>query len=92
MTVLPRIGLLLLLRKNFLAENIKNTRFEGIVQLGISSGRIELDNNIFKTCGIYSSNINNCEIGNDVFISDVKDLSNYIVEENVAIIMSDQLQ
>ena len=85
MTALRRNGLLLLLRKGFSPENIKNTRFEGIVKLGISAGRIELENNIFKTCGIHSSTIKNCEIGNHVFISDVKDLSNYIVEENVAI-------
>jgi len=72
-------------KEGFSPENIKNTRFEGIVQLGISTGRIELENNIFKPCGIHRSTINNCEIGNHVFISDVKDLSNYIVEENVAI-------
>jgi len=72
-------------KEGFSPENIKNTRFEGIVKLGISTGGIELENNIFKTCGIYSRTINNCEIGNHVFISDVKDLSNYIVEENVAI-------
>ena len=72
-------------KEGFSPENIKNTRFEGIVKLGISAGRIELENNIFKTCGIHSSTIKNCEIGNHVFISDVKDLSNYIVEENVAI-------
>jgi hypothetical protein len=69
----------------FSPENINNTRFEGIVKLGISSGSIELENNIFKTCGIRSSTIRNCEIGDNVLISDVKDLSNYIVEENVAI-------
>ena len=72
-------------KEGFSPENLKNTRFEGIVKLGISTGRIELENNIFKTCGIHSSTINNCEIGNHVFISDVKDLSNYIIEENVAI-------
>ena len=72
-------------KEGFSPENINNTRFEGIVKLGISAGRIELENNIFKTCGIHSSTISNCEIGDHVLISDVKDLSNYIVEENVAI-------
>ena len=71
--------------EGFSPENIRNTRFEGKVKLGASSGIIEVEKNIVKPCGIYNSYISNCEIGKNVFISDVKNLKNYIIEEDVAI-------
>jgi len=71
--------------EGFSPENILNTRFDGNIKLGINSGTIEVEKNITKTCGIYSSFISNCEIGDHVYISDVKNLSNYIIEGNVVI-------
>jgi hypothetical protein len=71
--------------KGFSPENILNTRFEGYIKLGIYSGTIEIEKNISKTCGIYNSFVSNCEIGDHVYISDVKNLSNYVIEGNVAI-------
>jgi hypothetical protein len=71
--------------ERFSPENILNTRFDGSVKLGIYSGTIELEKNISKKCGIYNSFISNCEIGDHVYISDVRNLSNYIIEGDVAI-------
>lgn len=71
--------------EGFSPENIINTRFDGDIKLGIYSGTIEVEKNISKTCGIYNSFISNCEIGDHVYISEVKNLSNYIIEENVVI-------
>jgi hypothetical protein len=71
--------------KGFSPENIINTRFEGKIKLGIYSGAIEVEKNISRTCGIYNSFVSNCEIGDHVYISDVKNLSNYVIEGNVAI-------
>jgi hypothetical protein len=71
--------------EGFSPENILNTRFEGYIKLGIYSGTIEIEKNISRTCGIYNSFVSNCEIGDHVYISDVKNLSNYVIEGNVAI-------
>ena len=71
--------------EGFSPENIINTRFEGNIKLGIYSGTIEVEKNISRTCGIYNSFISNCEISDYVYISEVKNLSNYIIEGNVVI-------
>jgi len=72
-------------KEGFSTENIINTRFEGNIKLGIYSGTIEVEKNISRTCGIYNSFISNCEISDYVYISEVKNLSNYIIEGNVVI-------
>jgi len=71
--------------EGFSPENIIHTRFEGNIKLGICSGKIEAGKNISKTSGIYYSFISNCEIDDHVYISEVKNLSNYIIEGNVVI-------
>lgn len=72
-------------REAFSPKNIRNTRFEGTIKLGAFLDVIEVENGISKKCGIYNSSIRNCEIAGNVYISDVKNLTNYIIEENVAI-------
>ncbi len=72
-------------KEEFSCNNIRNTRFEGKIKLGISSGTIELEKGISKKCGIYNSYIRYCEIADNVLISEAKNLINYIIEENVAI-------
>ncbi len=72
-------------KEEFSSANIWYTRFEGIITLGIYSGAIEADNGISRKCGIYNSHIRDCEIADNVLISDVKNLTNYIIEENVVI-------
>lgn len=71
--------------ETFSAQNIRNTRFEGSVKLGDLSGSIPVDKDSSWKCGIYNSCLYNCEIGDNVFISDVKRLSNYKIETDVLI-------
>lgn len=72
-------------KDGFVPDNIRNTRLEGTIKLGIYNGKTELEENASVTCGIFNSNICNCEIADNVYISDVKNLSNYIIEPDVAI-------
>jgi hypothetical protein len=72
-------------KEGFSPDNIFNNRFEGNIKLGNCSGMIEVEKNTSKTSGIYNSFVSNCEIGDQVYISEVKNLSNYIIEGNVAI-------
>jgi len=72
-------------KEGFSPGNILNSRFEGSIKIGSVSGYIEIEKNISKKCGIYNSFLCNCEVDDQVFISDVKNLSNYLIESNVAI-------
>jgi hypothetical protein len=72
-------------KQGFSAKNLRNTRFEGKIKLGILSGIIEEPDGSPKSCGIYNSNIRDCEISDNAYISDVKNLTNYFIAENVAI-------
>ncbi len=69
----------------FVADNIRNTRFDGINHLGVFSGMVEVEKGIFKRSGLYNSYVSHCRIGSQVYISEVKSLVNYDVEENAAI-------
>lgn len=72
-------------KEGFRPEAIFNTRFYGNIKLGIFSGTIEVEKGITKKCGIYNSHIRDCEISDGIYISEVKSLANYLIEENVAI-------
>jgi hypothetical protein len=72
-------------KEGFTTGNIRNTRFEGKIKLGVYSGNIEVEKALSRKCGIYNSYIRNCEIADSVYISEVKNLANYIIEENVVI-------
>ena len=69
----------------FSALNIRNTRFEGKIKLGIISGTISGEGGLLRNCGIYNSYIRNCEISDNVYISEVKNMSEYSVADNVVI-------
>ena len=69
----------------FSAKNIRNTTFEGKITLGIFSGVIKEDDGILKECGIYNSYIRQCEISDNAYISEVKNLTNYFIAENASI-------
>lgn len=71
--------------EGFDPSTIYNTRFYGKVKLGRLSGKIRIEEGVEKECGIYNCCISNCEIGEGVYIADVKDLSNYRIEHDVAI-------
>jgi hypothetical protein len=75
----------LTVNEHFSSVNIHHTRFEGKIRLGSFSGSIEAGKGIEKKCGIYSSYIRDCEIADRVYISGVRNLTNYTIDENVAI-------
>jgi hypothetical protein len=72
-------------KEEFSCGNIWFTRFEGTITLGIYSGIIEVEKGISRKHGIYNSYIRHCDIEDNVLISDVKNLANYIIEKNVVI-------
>ncbi len=69
----------------FSADNIRNTRFEGKIALGCFSGTLRGEDGQSRKCGIYNSFLRDCELADNVYISDVKNLANYIIAENVYI-------
>ncbi|NMC37616.1 MAG: DUF4954 family protein [Bacteroidales bacterium] len=64
---------------------IHNTRFYGNVTLGRLSGKISIEEGIEKDCGIRNCSISNCEIGDNVYLADVKDISCYRIESDVSV-------
>ena len=71
--------------ENFSPANIKNVNFSGDITLGSFEKLIQLAGGIEKPSGIYNSSIHNCTIENDVYISNVNALSNYIIKKDVLI-------
>ena len=72
-------------KDGFSTSSVINTQFEGKVKLGTFSGKVELEPGISKPAGIRNSYIENCEIGDNSYISNVRNLINYNIENNVAI-------
>lgn len=72
-------------KEHFSSKNILNTRFEGKITLGVFSGEIEGKNGIRKMCGIYNSCIRDSEIDDNVYISNVRNITNYHISGNVSI-------
>jgi hypothetical protein len=71
-------------RDGFVCDPIYHVRFSGKITLGDLSGTVDSAGHQ-KSCGIYNSYIRNCVIGDHVYISDVKNLVNYCIEDNVVI-------
>jgi len=72
-------------KEGFSTDGIMKTRFDGKIRLGIFSGSIETEKAVSKKSGIYNSTVTNCDIGDEVFISEVRNLSNYVIEDRVVI-------
>lgn len=65
--------------------NIRNSFFSGNITIGSLIDDIEFVGNITKPSGIYNSFLHECELGNNVFINDVKNLAHYKIEDDVII-------
>ena len=72
-------------KDGFKPEHVHDVYFSGIVTLGNFQSEMEIGNGILRQCGLYNSRIQNCSIGDDVYISDVKLLANYGISNNVVI-------
>lgn len=72
--------------ENFSAESIWQTHFCGRVRLGTFDKRVTFPGGLSKPAGIYNATIHNCTIGDNVYISNVRNyIANYIIEDDVVI-------
>jgi hypothetical protein len=70
----------------FNAVSIKSTHFSGHVKLGVFEKQASFLGGVSKPTGISHATIHNCTIGNNVYISRVRNyIANYIVEDDVVI-------
>ncbi|UCG57481.1 MAG: DUF4954 family protein [Phycisphaerales bacterium] len=75
-----------LVAEGFDADTVRSTHFCGEVKLGVFEKRVSFFGGLTKPAGISDATIYNCEIGNDVYISRVRNyIANYVVEDGVVI-------
>ena len=68
----------------FDAISVKLTHFSGHIKLGVFEKRAFFMGGVSKPTGISDATIHNCTIGNNVYISRVRNyIANYIVEDDV---------
>lgn len=72
-------------KDGFIPENVRRVYFHGKNRLGIFKGKVEIENGVEKPSGLFNSFIRECTIGDNVYISDVRTLSGYQVENNAVI-------
>ncbi|MGI9429614.1 MAG: DUF4954 family protein, partial [Bythopirellula sp.] len=71
---------------DFLPDNIHDARFVGTVRIGRLQGMVRGDAGQIRPAGIYRATLNNCTIGNDVRISQVRSqVANYDIGDGVSI-------
>ncbi|MDB4581942.1 DUF4954 family protein [Draconibacterium sp.] len=70
---------------SFSTESISNVRFAGNVKIGTLNGKVKIDEGIWKTSSIRNCYIENCTIGENVFLSNINNLINYKVENQVVV-------
>jgi len=72
--------------EGFNAERVKSTHFCGNVNLGVFEKEVSFFGGVKKPAGISNATIHNCTIGNNVYISQVRNyIANYIIEDDVVI-------
>lgn len=69
-------------KDGFQAQRVRKVRFDGNVKLGNFSKTLTNSSNIEKPTGIYHSRISNCEVADNVYISNINNMVNYIIEED----------
>jgi len=71
--------------QKFIPDNIYNVNFKGEISLGRFESQREIHPGVTRQAGLYNAMIKDCVIKDNVYISDVKSLINYTVENNVLI-------
>ncbi|MDZ7386248.1 MAG: DUF4954 family protein [candidate division KSB1 bacterium] len=74
-----------LVAPDFDPARVWHSTFAGQVRLGACRGWIELHDGVRKPCGIYRSSLQDCSIGQDCYIADVRSLARYDIGDQVAI-------
>jgi NDP-sugar pyrophosphorylase family protein len=72
--------------KDFEVSKVQKTFFSGKIKLGFFKKNILFFGGVEKEAGIYDATLHNCQIGNNVYIGNVKNyIANYIIEDEVVI-------
>ncbi len=72
--------------EGFDAQRVRAAHFYGDVKLGAFRKEVSFFGGLSKSTGIYHATIHNCTIGNDVYISQVRNyVANYVIEDDVVI-------
>jgi hypothetical protein len=75
-----------LVAQDFNAHRVTSTHFSGQIRLGIFEKQVSFYGGVRKQAGISNATIHNCVIGNNVYISHVKNyIANYIIEDDSVI-------
>ncbi len=72
--------------KDFIPDNIENSKFSGHIKLNSFNTSVKLVGGITFKTGIYNSWLHNCEVGKNTLIHNVRSyIANYNIGENVVI-------
>ncbi len=75
-----------LVADGFNPERVKTTAFSGDVRLGLFQKDVPFEGGLIRPSGISNATIHNCQIGNNVYINQVKSyIANYTIEDDVII-------
>lgn len=70
----------------FNPQKVKGTCFSGEVKLGVFEKQASFFGGVTKPTGISNATIHNCRIGNNVYISQVRNyIANYVIQDDVVI-------
>ena len=72
--------------EGFNAVSVKSTYFSGHVKLGVFEKQVSFFGGVSKPAGISDATIHNCTIGNNVYISRIRNyIANYVIEDDAVI-------
>lgn len=70
----------------FCADRVKRTQFSGKVRLGVFEKQVSFFGQVQRPAGISNATIHNCTIGNNVYISQIRNyIANYVIEDDAVI-------
>jgi hypothetical protein len=70
----------------FRTERIRTTRFSGDVRLGVFEKNVAFYGGVAKPAGISHAMLHNCTVGDNVYISHVRNyVANYVIEDDAVI-------
>jgi len=73
-------------------SKVKSTHFSGNVKLGVFEKEVVFSGGVTKPAGISNATIHNCTIGNNVYISQIRNyIANYAIEDDVVVENVDML-
>jgi len=75
-----------LVAPGFRAETVRSTRFSGEVKLGVFEKQVSFFGGVSAPTGISNATIHNCTVGDNVYVSRVRNyIANYVIEDDAVI-------